>query len=163
MRPVEFKVSRVAVKMSGLINDMLEGQPDAEQIVIPIPNVGGRTLGCVVQYMEHHHDKREIPLENPLLHRIEDLVDDWDRNFLFGDLVHRNNERKHDLLIDVIMAANFLKVKQLLELTCACVASMIKNKTPAEIRLLFDIEQDFTLEEEAKISDENKWCEEPAV
>lgn len=46
-----------------------------------------------------------------------------------------------------------------MDLTCAKVASLIKNKTPEQIREQFNIENDFTPEEEARVREENKWCE----
>ena len=58
------------------------------------------------------------------------------------------------------MAANFMDIKSLLELACAKVASMIKGKTIPDIRKFFNIENDFTPEEEAQIMDENRWAEE---
>ena len=60
----------------------------------------------------------------------------------------------------MILASNYLDIKPLLELTCAKVATMIKNKTIPEIRKFFSIENDFTPEEEAQIMEENKWAEE---
>ena len=158
--PVEYKVSRDAAKMSGLIKDMLDDQSEGEQTVIPVPNVSGRTLKYVVQYVEHHFNQRAEPLEKPLRGKIEDVISEFDRQFLFTDLVKDHDEKQHELLIDVIMAANFLNIKELLDLTCACVASMIKGKTPEQIRALFNIENDFTPEEEEKIREENRWCEE---
>jgi S-phase kinase-associated protein 1 len=158
--PVEYKVLREAAKMSGLIKDMLDDQGEGDQTIIPVPNVSGRTLKYVVQYMEHHYNQRAEPLEKPLRGKIEDVISEWDKAFLFTDLVKDHDEKQHELLIDVIMAANFLNVKELLDLTCACVASMIKGKSPEEIRALFNIENDFTPEEEEKIREENRWCEE---
>jgi len=37
---------------------------------------------------------------------------------------------------------------------------MIRGKTPEEIRKTFNIENDFTPEEEAQVKKENEWCEE---
>eukprot|EP01012_Entosiphon_sulcatum_P033554 TRINITY_DN42481_c0_g1_i1.p2 TRINITY_DN42481_c0_g1~~TRINITY_DN42481_c0_g1_i1.p2 ORF type:complete len:199 (-),score=59.02 TRINITY_DN42481_c0_g1_i1:167-736(-) len=158
-KPVEYAVSREAAKMSGLIKDMLEDQEE-EQTVIPVPNVNGRTLKYVIQYIEHHHNNHAEPIEKPLKGKVEDVITEWDKKFLYTDLVKDNDEKQHELLIDVIMAANFLNIKDLLDLTCACVASMIKGKTPEQIRALFNIENDFTPEEEEKIREENRWCEE---
>ena len=47
-------------------------------------------------------------------------------------------------------AANYMDIKPLLDLTCAGVASMVKGKTPEEIRKVFNIVNDFTPEEEAQ-------------
>jgi len=155
-KPVEYKVLREAIKMSGLIKDMLEDQGEGEEAVIPVPNVNGRTLKYVLEYVEHHFNNKAEPIEKPLKGKVDDVISEWDKGFLFTDLVKNHEEKQHELLIDVIMAANFLNIKDLLDLTCACVASMIKGKTPEQIRALFNIENDFTQEEEEKIREENR-------
>ena len=43
-------------------------------------------------------------------------------------------EIDQDTLFELIMAANYLDIKQLLDLACAKVASQIKNKSVKEIR-----------------------------
>lgn len=82
------------------------------------------------------------------------------QGLLYTDLVKNDNEEDHELLVNVIMGANFLNIKDLLDLTCACIANMIRGKSPEEIRRLFNITNDFTPEEEERIREENKWCEE---
>ena len=52
-------------------------------------------------------------------------------------------------MFELILAANYLDIKMLLDLSCAKVASMIKGKSPEEIRKTFNIKNDFTPEEEA--------------
>ncbi|VAH54324.1 unnamed protein product [Triticum turgidum subsp. durum] len=64
-------------------------------------------------------------------------------------------------LLDLILAANYLNIKGLLDLTCQTVADMIKGKTPEEIRKTFNIKNDFTPEEEAEIRRENQWAFDP--
>jgi S-phase kinase-associated protein 1 len=64
------------------------------------------------------------------------------------------------MLFELILAANYMDVRPLLDLSCATVASYIRGKTPDEIRALFNIVNDFTPEEEAQIREENKWVEE---
>ena len=80
------------------------------------------------------------------------IVPDWDAKFI--------NSLSQDDLFELILAANFLDCKSLLDLACARVASMIKGRSVSEIRSTFNIKNDFTPEEEAQIREENKWLEE---
>lgn len=57
-------------------------------------------------------------------------------------------------------AANYLDIKPLLDIGCKTVANMIKGKSPEEIRKTFNIQNDFTPEEEDQIRRENEWAEE---
>lgn len=167
-KPVQYQINRNASKMSGLINDiLLDDQNDqnsgsGEETIIPLPNVDGKTLAYVIQYMDHHWNNKANPIEKPLKGKVEEVVSKWDRDFLNTDLVQNGVEEQHELLIAVIMAANFMNIKDLLELGCAKIASMIRGKTPEQIRKLFNIENDFTPEEEEKIREENRWCMEEA-
>ena len=48
-------------------------------------------------------------------------------------------EIDQEMLFECILAANYMDIKSLLDLTCAKVASMIKGKTPEEIRKTFNV------------------------
>ena len=50
-----------------------------------------------------------------------------------------------------------MDIKPLLELASAKVASIIKDKTTEKIKKTFNIQNDFTPEEQ-QILEENKWC-----
>ena len=56
-------------------------------------------------------------------------------------------------------AANYMDIKPLLDVGCKTVANMIKGKSPEEIRKTFNIQNDFTPEEEEQIRRENEWAE----
>jgi hypothetical protein len=61
--------------------------------------------------------------------------------------------------LTVLQAANYLDIKALLDVGCKTVANMIKGKSPEEIRKTFNIQNDFTPEEEDQIRRENEWAE----
>lgn len=77
-------------------------------------------------------------------------MSEWDAAFVSVE---------QELLFELILAANYMDIRPLLDLTCSKVASMIKGKTPEDIRRTFNIENDFTPDEENQVREENKWCE----
>jgi S-phase kinase-associated protein 1 len=78
-------------------------------------------------------------------------IDEWDSKFMQVD---------QEMLFEIILAANYLDIKALLDIGCKTVANMIKGKSPDEIRKTFNIQNDFTPEEEDQIRRENEWAEE---
>ena len=62
-------------------------------------------------------------------------------------------------LCHLIVAANYLNIAPLVDLTCKALADMMKGKTTEEIRAFFGIQNDFTPEEEAEVRRQNAWCE----
>ena len=61
-----FVTTTHALFLPGLIKDMLEDQEAEEQTMIPLPNVSGKTMKYVIQYMEHHVHNKAEPIEKPL-------------------------------------------------------------------------------------------------
>jgi len=71
----------------------------------------------------------------------------WDAEFVQVD---------QNTLFKLISAANYLNIKNLLDLTCMTVVDNIKDKTPEEIRKIFNIKKDdYTPEEEEEARCEN--------
>ena len=99
-----------------------------------------------------YRDNSPPEIEKPLRsNNLNDVTTPW-----YAEFVNLDQE----ILFELILAANYLDIKPLLELACAKVASLIKNRSIPEIRKFFNIENDFTPEEEAQIMEENKWAEE---
>lgn len=119
---------------------------------IPLPNVKTAVLAKVIEFCKHHVNSPMADIEKPLKDNdMKNVVDAWDAEFVDVD---------QELLFELILAANYMDIKPLLDLTCAKVASMIKGKTPDEIRQTFNITEDFTPEEEIKVRADNPWLEE---
>merc|ERR1711939_1207383 len=96
---------------------------------IPLPAVEGNILQSVLKYCQYHYDNKE---------KKEEEKNAWDAEFVKVD---------DDTLFSLILAANYLDIKSLLDLTCKTVADYIKQcKTPQEIRRGFNIKNDFTPE-----------------
>lgn len=59
---------------------------------------------------------------------------------------------------DVLQAANYLGIEDLIDLGCTAVADKMRGKTPEQIRETFDIENDYTAEQEAEVRRQNAWA-----
>ena len=148
-----FNVDKDVACMSTTIKNLIEDIDELDdETAIPVPNVSGAILEKVVQYCEYHQANPVPAIEdnNHEEKRTDDIIP-WDAEFCQVD---------QSTLFELILAANFLDIKALLDLTCKTVANMIKGKSPEEIRKLFNIKNDFTPEEEEQIRKENAWCEE---
>ena len=63
-----------------------------------------------------------------------------------------------DLCGSALQVANLMAIEELVDLGCTAVADKMRGKTPDEIRVALDIENDYTLEQEAEVSRENAWA-----
>ena len=141
------------VVLSVLIKSMIDDSGTEEDI--PLPNVTKSILEKVMEFCQHVKEHPIADIEKPLkTDNLRDIVADWYAEFVEVD---------QEILFEIILAANYLDIKPLLELSCAKVATMIKGKSVTDVRKLFNIENDFTPEEEAQILEENKWAEEATI
>jgi len=152
----KFHVKKCIIKKSELVLTMIDDDDqdddDNDMQEIPLPNVREEVLKKVINFCEYHHTHDFPEIEKPLKSsNMAEVVSEWDANYVEVDM---------EFLFELILAANYMDIKSLLDLTCAKVASMIKGKTPEEIRKTFNIVNDFTPEEEKQVREENKWCEE---
>lgn len=60
------------------------------------------------------------------------------------------------VLFELIEAANYLDIPNLVDAACKTVANMIKGKSPEEIRATFNIQDGFSAAEEEQIRKENQ-------
>jgi S-phase kinase-associated protein 1 len=144
----KMQISAKAAQRSQLVKGIIEDYPDDAEV--PLNNVKSGILKKIKEYLEHYQDSDPKEIERPLASQnYQDCVEPWDYEFINVDL---------DLIFEIILAANYMDIKPLLELASSKIASIIKGKTPEEIRKTFNIQNDFTPEEEQQIRDENQWC-----
>ena len=141
-------ISSKAVQRSVLVKGIIEDYPDNAEV--PLNNVKSNILLEIKEYLDHYENQEPKSIERPLpSQNFQDCVDDWDFKYI---------DVEKDLIFELILGANYMDIKPLLELASAKVASIIKGKTTEEIRKTFGIQNDFTPEEEQQILEENKWC-----
>ncbi|XP_058216321.1 uncharacterized protein LOC131327269 [Rhododendron vialii] len=114
---------------------------------IPLPNVNSKILAKVIEYCRKHVEASGSSNANDLG---KDAADDealkkWDKEFVNVD---------QGVLFDLILAAEYLNIKSLQDLTCQTVADMIEGITPEEILNNMSY---FTPEEE-EVRRENAWA-----
>eukprot|EP00850_Spirogloea_muscicola_P022793 SM000312S11986 [mRNA] locus=s312:85649:86367:+ [translate_table: standard] len=139
-----FEVDRAVAEESETVKSMIEDT--GVDNTIPLPNVSSKILAKVIEYAKFHVGAQQ---EDNKQAASEDEVKTWDQDFVKVD---------QPTLFDLILAANYLNIKSLLDLTCQTVADMIKGKSPEEIRKTFNIKNDFTPEEEEEVRRENQWA-----
>lgn len=141
-----FEVTEAAANMSQTIRHMIEdGCADAG---IPLPNVSATILAKVLEFCNKHAAAAAADSSSSNAGGDKELAS-FDKAFLDVDT---------DTLYDLLMAANYLDVKELLDLACQKVADMIRGKTPEQIRQTFGMKNDFSQEEQEEIVKENKWA-----
>lgn len=111
--------------------------------VIPLPNVSAEPLSHIIQYCKRN-----------LMFRAESAPEEarkvYDAEFV--------KELSNEQLRELILAVNYLDIKNLLDVLNQAVADRIKNKSVEYVRQFFGIENDFTPEDEARLREENAWA-----
>lgn len=139
----------VAMKM-GTVRDMLESELEKESGYIPLPNVSAQILEKAIEFLGYHTD-------NPYLEEDEETKKkksftefckrtDWDKQF--------TDSLSDNQLFGLMVAANYLDSKPLLDVCAKTVADIIRNLDGTDIRGRFNLKPCFTPEEEAQVREE---------
>merc|ERR1712098_290276 len=135
----KFSISRKAALMCNLVKNITEGDKTAgvdEGDEIEIKKVYGPVLSLFVDYLKHHDGKVPAEITKPIRSVLMTKVveDPWDAEFI--------NKQTKEVIFQIILAANYMDIKSLLHLGCAKIATLIKGKSPEEIkRILGDNEE----------------------
>ena len=139
----EFQVEKQVVLQSILIKNILEDLDQEETPTIPLPNIKGQTLKKVLEYCEQHRDdevdENKSEEERFDVSKLDKVISEWDKSYI---------DVEDEDLFEIILAANYLDIKSLMELGCRTVTNKLKGKSPQEIREIFGIENDLDKENE---------------
>ncbi|PPS16295.1 hypothetical protein GOBAR_AA04277 [Gossypium barbadense] len=127
----EFVVDEAIAMEFGTVKTYYEDNLDSCDEAIPLPNVTSKYLA---KY-EEEEDEEAKAFDEALFNTLD-----------------------NEGMKQMIMAANYLDAKDLLEMLTQAVADRIKNKSVEYVRKVFGIENDYTPEEEAELRKQNEWA-----
>ncbi|OMO98348.1 SKP1 component [Corchorus capsularis] len=140
----EFEVEEAIAMEFVTVKTFFDENPDAAQEPMPLPNVSAKCLSGIIEYTKKRLEFRKRGSS----------ADDEARTFDDEFVKARDNES----LKEMILGANYLNIKDLLDMLNQAVADRIKNKSVEYVRKYFGIENDFPPEEEARLRAENAWA-----
>ena len=107
----------------------------------------------IKEYLTHFNGIAPPEIEKPLIsNNLKDITDEWSADFLY--------KMSLEEIINLNIAANYMGIYCLLDLCCAKIATLLKDKSEEEVLKEFNITEPLTEEEKNKIREENKWIEE---
>lgn len=126
---IKEEIDEKSALRSGLIRDLLADYSNEE---ISLPEISGDVLKMIVKYLKHYrdHEPQVIPKPHPL-NDLKEVTDEWDVDYI--------NSVGWDVVEDIIIGANYMNIKPLMDLACAKIASLMKRKTAEEIRIMFNM------------------------
>ena len=142
---IKVTIDSKSAEKSGLLRGLI--QDYSEDSDIPVPDIRGEVLQKVVEWLIHWKDEDPKSIPKPLpSHDLKEVTEEWNADFINSVELPTN--------YDIITAANYMDIKPLLELSCARVASLMKNRSIEQIREFFNIPIDMTEEDQKKMEEE---------
>lgn len=136
-----FYIAENVARQSRTIADLIDEvgvEGDDGPILIPIPNVSAETLDTILHFCEFNSE-----------YHSKDDVEEFDSKFF-------DTESKR--LLEIVSAANFLNIPDLLDKSCTAVALLLRGKSPSELRDILGINTEYTQEEKEAVIKENRWA-----
>ncbi|XP_022891665.1 SKP1-like protein 1A [Olea europaea var. sylvestris] len=133
----EFVVKESSAVQCLTIKNLVEDRCVSDPI--PLANVDSKILALVIEFMEKH---AETTLSNS-------EKKEFDVEFV---------KKPFDDLLELILAANYLDFRELMDVLCNTCAKQMENWSVEEVREKFNIQNDYTVEEEKAARAENPWA-----
>ncbi|KAK5813933.1 SKP1-like protein 14 [Gossypium arboreum] len=143
----EFEVDEAVAMELGTVKTFFDENPDATDEPIPLPNVSSKCLSTIIEYCKFHLSLRA---------RGNDSSSAEEEGKVYDEEMIKTHD--NESLIELILAVNYLNIKDMLDTLNQGVADRIKNKSVEYVRRFFGIENDYTPEEEAEIRAQYEWA-----
>tara|TARA_Y100000813_G_C24104042_1_gene324455 strand:- start:534 stop:968 length:435 start_codon:yes stop_codon:yes gene_type:complete len=129
---IDFLIDKKKAESSLVLKSILDESYDDEMDSIPLPGIKSKELRRVIEFLEINNQSNMPEIRKPLLCEFEECTG--------KDFVNFINKYEISDIIEITNAANYLNIKNLLDLCCTKLASIIKGKTPNEIKNIFELE-----------------------
>ena len=147
----EIELSKKAAELSDLLKATMNDFPNDSSL--PLNEVDEKCAEKIKEYLTHYNGQAPPEIEKPLTqNEMKNVTDEFSASFV--------DKLTIEELVNLTVAANFMGINCLLDLCCAKIASMCKDKTQEEVLKTFNINEPFTEEEKKKLREENKWIDE---
>ncbi|KAG9119605.1 hypothetical protein FRC07_005308 [Ceratobasidium sp. 392] len=134
----EFEVSWEVFRMFGMFAPQ-DDPRDCPSGPFPLSQITSPILQKVIEYCEHHKHDPRLPDDSDIYEHPPPMSE-WDKTYI--------TEVDQAMLFNILLAANYLSIKPLLNFGTRQVAESIKGKNPSQIQEMFMIASDFTPAEE---------------
>ena len=147
----EVEITKKAAELSELLKTAINDYPN--ETSFPLNEVDEKSGEKIKEFLTHCNGTAPAEIEKPITsNEMKNLTDEWSANFV--------DKMSTEELVNLTVAANYMGINSLLDLCCAKVATLCKDKSDEEIFKNFNINETFSEEEKKKIIEENKWIEE---
>ena len=147
----EIELTKKEAELSELLKGAIVDNPN--ETSFPLNELDEKCAEKIKEYLDHLNGVAPPEIEKPITsNEMKNLTDEWSANFV--------DKMTMEELVNLTVASNYMGINCLLDLCCAKVASLCKDKSEDDIFKTFNINETFTEEEKNKIKEENKWIEE---
>ena len=138
----EVEITKKAAELSELLKTAINDYPN--ETSFPLNEVDEKSGEHIKEFLTHCNGTAPAEIEKPITsNEMKNLTDEWSANFV--------DKMSTEELVNLTVAANYMGINSLLDLCCAKVATLCKDKSDEEIFKNFNINETFSEEEKKKI------------
>ena len=113
---------------------------ELKQVMDLKEEINSKTLKKIIEYLKHYANEEPQKIPKPLPNPdLKSILNEWDYNYIISPPLED--------IIDLINAADYMNIQELVDLLSARVASEMTNCSPDEAREKFGVCPDMTEEE----------------
>lgn len=115
------KIKRELLKVSNVLKGFKNATEDDQPVTLA--NLRADILRKIVSWIEQHKDDSPVEDDDEDSDKQSGEITSWDKDFLNVD---------HQVIFELILAANYLEIKGLVNLCCNTIGNMFKGKKADE-------------------------------